>query len=395
MLTKRQLFLQHIAQTSPAPLMLEIERAEGVYLYDKNNKAYLDLIAGISVSNVGHCHPKVVAAIQKQAARYMHLMVYGEYIYAPQVELSCLLCKHLPPHLNAVYLVNSGTEATEGALKLAKRYTKRTELISFSNAYHGSTHGSLSIMGSEIFKQAFRPLLPDTRHIPFNSEKGLAHITEKTACVVAEVVQAEAGVILPQNDFLKKLRKRCDEVGALLIFDEIQTGFGRTGSLFAFEQYGIEPDILLLAKGMGGGLPIGAFIASQKIMSVLQHNPVLGHITTFGGNPVTCAASLATLNVLLENDYIAKVKEKEALSKKYLKHEKIKAVRSKGLLMAVEFENFDFTKKVIDKCIEKGMITDWFLFADNCLRIAPPLIIQEKQIVWACQQILKSIDEII
>jgi len=395
MLTKRQLFLQHIAQTSPAPLMLEIERAEGVFLYDKKNRAYLDLIAGISVSNVGHCHPKVVAAIQKQAAQYMHLMVYGEYIYTPQVALSTLLCEQLPPHLNAVYLVNSGTEAVEGALKLAKRYTRRTELISFSNAYHGSTHGSLSIMGSETFKQAFRPLLPDTRHIPYNSEKDLAHITEKTACVVAEVVQAEAGLIVPQNDFLKKLRKRCTEVGALLIFDEIQTGFGRTGSLFAFEQYGIEPDILLLAKGMGGGLPIGAFIASREMMTVFQHNPVLGHITTFGGNPVTCAASLATLKVLLENNYIAKVKEKEALFKKHLKHEKIRAVRSKGLLMAVEFEDFDFTKKVIDKCIEKGLITDWFLFADNCLRIAPPLIIEEKEIVWACQQILQSIDDIL
>ncbi|MGB1205105.1 MAG: aspartate aminotransferase family protein [Chitinophagales bacterium] len=394
MLTKRQLFLQHIAQTSPEPLMLEIERAEGVYLYDTNNKAYLDLIAGISVSNIGHCHPKVVAAIQKQAAQYMHLMVYGEYIYTPQVALTTLLCQHLPSHLNAVYLVNSGTEATEGALKLAKRYTKRTELISFSNAYHGSTHGSLSIMGSETFKQAFRPLLPDTRHIPYNSEKDLTHITEKTACVMAEVVQAEAGVIVPQNDFLKKLRKRCTEVGALLIFDEIQTGFGRTGSLFAFEQYGIEPDILLLAKGMGGGLPIGAFIASREIMTVFQQNPVLGHITTFGGNPVTCAASLATLKVLLENDYIAQVKEKEALFHKHLKHEKIRAIRSKGLLMAVEFKDFDFTKKVIDKCIEKGLITDWFLFADNCLRIAPPLIIDKKQIVWACEQILRSIDEI-
>ena len=395
MLTKRQLFLQHIAQTSPAPLMLEIERAKGVFLYDKNNKAYLDLIAGISVSNVGHCHPKVVAAIQKQVAQYMHLMVYGEYVYTPQVALSTLLCEHLPPHLNAVYLVNSGTEATEGALKLAKRYTKRTELISFSNAYHGSTHGSLSIMGSETFKQAFRPLLPDTRHIPYNSEKDLAHITEKTACVMAEVVQAEAGVIVPQNDFLKKLRQRCNKVGALLIFDEIQTGFGRTGSLFAFEQYGVEPDILLLAKGMGGGLPIGAFIASREMMSVFQHNPVLGHISTFGGNPVTCAASLATLKVLLENDYIAQVKEKETLFHKYLKHEKIQAVRSKGLLMCIEFVDFDFTKKVIDKCIEKGLITDWFLFADNCLRIAPPLIIEEKEIIWACQQILKSIDEIV
>ena len=395
MLTKRQLFLQHIAQTSPAPLMLEIERAKGVFLYDKNNKAYLDLIAGISVSNVGHCHPKVVAAIQKQVAQYMHLMVYGEYVYTPQVALSTLLCEHLPPHLNAVYLVNSGTEATEGALKLAKRYTKRTELISFSNAYHGSTHGSLSIMGSETFKQAFRPLLPDTRHIPYNSEKDLAHITEKTACVMAEVVQAEAGVIVPQNDFLKKLRQRCNKVGALLIFDEIQTGFGRTGSLFAFEQYGVEPDILLLAKGMGGGLPIGAFIASREMMSVFQHNPVLGHISTFGGNPVTCAASLATLKVLLENDYIAQVKEKETLFHKYLKHEKIQAVRSKGLLMFIEFVDFDFTKKVIDKCIEKGLITDWFLFADNCLRIAPPLIIEEKEIIWACQQILKSIDEIV
>ncbi len=394
MLTKRQLFLQHIAPTSPEPLMLEIERAAGMYLYGPNNKKYLDLIAGISVSNLGHCHPEVVAAVQEQAAKYMHLMVYGEYVYTPQVQLATLLTEQLPPTLNSVYFVNSGTEATEGALKLAKRYTGRSEIISFKNAYHGSTHGSLSIMGSETFKNAFRPLLPDCRNICYNEPSDLAHITERTACVVAEPVQAESGIHPPQNDFLKALRKRCTEVGALLILDEIQTGFGRTGALFAFEHYGIVPDVLLLAKGMGGGMPIGVFVADKKLMQVFSHNPILGHITTFGGHPVTCAASLATLKVLLRENYIAQIPEKEALFYQLLVHPSIKAVRSKGLMMAVEFSDFPFTKKVIDACIAKGLITDWFLFADNCLRIAPPLIISHEQIKWACRIILECLEEV-
>lgn len=394
MLTQRQLFLRHVAQTSDMPLMLEIEQAKGVYLYDKQGKAYLDLIAGISVSNLGHCHPKVVQAVQEQVAQYMHLMVYGEYVYTPQVQLSKLLCEQLPTSLNSVYLVNSGTEATEGALKLAKRYTGRTELISFENAYHGSTHGSLSMMGSEFFKQNYRPLLPQVRHLRFNQEEDLSLITEKTACVVVEPIQAEAGVLVPQNHFLSKLRQRCTEVDAMLIFDEIQTGFGRTGSLFAFEQYGVVPDILLLAKGMGGGMPIGAFVASSDMMAVFQTNPFLGHITTFGGHPVCCAASLATLQVLLESNYIAEVAKKAQLFLDRLQHPAIKAIRNKGLLMAVEVANFEQNKQLIDYCIEHGVITDWFLFADNCLRIAPPLVISEAEIEQACGVILKGLEEL-
>lgn len=394
MLTQRQLFLKHVAQTSDSPLLLEIETAKDVFLFDKNGKSYLDLIAGISVSSLGHCHPKVVEAVQNQSAKYMHLMVYGEYVYTPQVQLANLLAKQLPKKLNTTYFVNSGTEATEGALKLAKRYTGRTELIGCKNAYHGSTHGSLSLLGDEYFKQAYRPLLPDTRQIAFNNFEDLTQITKRTAAVLVEPIQAEAGVIAPLPDYLPALRKRCDEVGALLILDEIQTGFGRTGTLFAFEQLGIIPDILLLAKAMGGGMPIGAFISSKKIMDSFTNNPILGHISTFGGHPVSCAASLATLQVLLQENHIQEVKAKEALFKKLLIHPAIKAVRSKGLLMAVAFEDFTFTKKVIDSCIEKGVITDWFLFADNCLRIAPPLIITPPQIEQACQIILASLTEV-
>jgi len=393
-LTQRQLFLQNIAQTSDAPLMLEIERAEGVYLHSTSGKQYIDLIAGISVSNLGHCHPQVVAAVQHQAAQYMHLMVYGEYVYSPQVALATLLTQHLPSTLNNVYFVNSGTEATEGALKLAKRYTGRTELVAFKNAYHGSTHGALSIMGSEFFKQNYRPLLPDVRHLSYNNFEHLSQITTRTACVVVEPVQAEAGIIVPEAGFLEALRQRCTDVGALLILDEIQTGYGRTGTLFAFEQSGIVPDILLLAKGMGGGMPLGAFIASQNIMAVLTNNPVLGHITTFGGHAVSCAASLATLQILLTENYIQEVRSKEALFKDLLVHKEIKAVRSCGLMIAVEFTDFAFTKKVIDRCIQKGVITDWFLFADNCMRIAPPLTITAQQIADACSVICQSIDEV-
>lgn len=374
--------------------MLEIERAEGVYLYSTSGKQYIDLIAGISVSNLGHCHPQVVAAVQHQAAQYMHLMVYGEYVYSPQVALATLLTQHLPSTLNNVYFVNSGTEATEGALKLAKRYTGRTELVAFKNAYHGSTHGALSIMGSEFFKQNYRPLLPDVRHLSYNNFEHLSQITTRTACVVVEPVQAEAGIIVPEAGFLEALRQRCTDVGALLILDEIQTGYGRTGTLFAFEQSGIVPDILLLAKGMGGGMPLGAFIASQNIMAVLTNNPVLGHITTFGGHAVSCAASLATLQILLTENYIEQVRSKEALFKDLLVHEEIKAVRSCGLMIAVAFTDFAFTKKVIDRCIQKGVITDWFLFADNCLRIAPPLTITTQQIADACLVICQSIDEV-
>lgn len=395
MLTQRQLFLNHIAQTTETPLGLEIEKAEGVYLFDVSGKKYIDLISGISVSNIGHRHPKVVSAIKDQLDKYMHLMVYGEYIQSPQVQLAKLLTDNLPSNLSSVYFVNSGTEAIEGAMKLAKRFTGRTEIVSFKNAYHGSTQGSLSIMGNEEFKNAFRPLLPDTRQIEFNNVGELLQITNRTACVVVETIQGEAGVVLPQNDFLKQLRERCTEVGALLVLDEIQCGFGRTGKLFAFEDYNVVPDVLCLAKGMGGGMPIGAFISSREIMITLTNNPILGHITTFGGHPLSCVAGLATLKVLLEEKLISKVVAKEQMFRKLLKHPKIRVVKGKGLLLSIEFDSFEQNKKIIDKCIERGVITDWFLFNTPSMRIAPPLIITEDEITFACSVIVQSIEEII
>ncbi|MBL0329061.1 MAG: aspartate aminotransferase family protein [Bacteroidetes bacterium] len=391
MLSQRQLFLNHIAQTSETPLALEIEKAEGVYLFDTSGKRYLDLISGISVSNVGHRHPKVVEAIKEQVDKYMHTMVYGEYIQNPQVRLATELSKNLPANLSSIYFVNSGSEAIEGAMKLAKRFTGRTEIISFKNAYHGSTHGSLSIMGSEEFKNAFRPLLPDTRQIEFNNAAVFSLITERTACVVVETIQGEAGAIVPQNDFLKKLSAHCKSVGALLVADEIQCGFGRTGKLFAFEHYHFVPDILCIAKGMGGGMPIGAFISSKEIMNSLTNNPILGHITTFGGHPVSCAAAIATLNVLLEEKLIDGVEEKEQLFRDLLKHPKIKSVNGKGLLLSVEFDSYEENKSIIDRCIAKGVITDWFLFNSHSMRIAPPLTITTEEIRDACATIIKSI----
>ncbi|MDP1746246.1 MAG: aspartate aminotransferase family protein [Bacteroidota bacterium] len=391
MLTQRQLFFNHLAQTSETPLALEIEKAEGIYLIDVSGKRYMDLISGISVSNVGHRHPKVLAAIHHQLEKYMHLMVYGEFIQSPQVQLAKLLSDHLPENLRSSYFVNSGSEAIEGAMKLAKRFTGRTEIISFKNAYHGSTHGSLSIMGNEEFKNAFRPLLPDIRQIEYNKISDLKQITTNTACVIIETIQGEAGAIIPQNDFLKLLKKRCNEIGALLVADEIQCGFGRTGKLFAFEHYDFIPDILCLAKGMGGGMPIGAFISSKEIMHSLTNNPHLGHITTFGGHPVSCAASAATLTVLLEEKLIEQVENKEKLFRSLLKHPKIKSINGKGLLLAIEFESYELNKKIIDKCIEKGVITDWFLFNSHSMRIAPPLTITEEEIATACEIILECI----
>jgi acetylornithine/succinyldiaminopimelate/putrescine aminotransferase len=333
----RQLFLKHLAQTSEFPLMLEIESAEGIYLYDKKGKSYIDLISGIGVSGLGHRHPRVVKAVKDQVDKYMHTLVYGEFVLSPQVQLATLLAEKLPAPLDCVYFVNSGSEATEGAMKLAKRYTGRYEIVSCKNAYHGSTQGSASLMSDPFFTQAFRPLLPGIRHIEFNNEASLHTISEKTACVIVETIQGEYGVQLPTDNFLKKLKARCDETGALLVLDEIQAGCGRTGSLFAFEQYGIVPDILLLAKGFGGGMPIGAFIASGEVMKVLSFEPLLGHITTFGGNPVCCAAALATLKELVESDLILKVKGKEKLFRDLLIHPKIKEIRSAGLMMAVEY----------------------------------------------------------
>ncbi|MFT4760097.1 MAG: acetylornithine/succinyldiaminopimelate/putrescine aminotransferase [Paraglaciecola sp.] len=390
----RNLFLQHVAQTSDEPLMLEVERAKGVYLYDPNGKEYLDLISGIGVSGIGHCHPKVIEAIQKQTEKYLHTLVYGEYILSPQVKLAKLLTDNLPDSLNSVYFVNSGSEATEGAMKLAKRYTGRSEIIACRNAYHGSTQGAASLMSPTTFTQAFYPLLPDIRHMEFNCERCFQKITTKTACVIVETVQGEWGVRQPIPGYLKKLRERCDEVGALLILDEIQAGYGRTGTLFAFEQYDIVPDILLLAKGMGGGMPIGAFVAKREVMNTLTFDPVLGHITTFGGHPVSCAAGLATLEILLTENHISEVKKKEQLFHELLVHPAILDVRSAGLLIAAELADYDFMKKVQMIALEKGVITDWFLFNERSLRIAPPLIITEEEIRFACGVLVEAIETV-
>lgn len=393
MASLRQLFLQHLAPTSSAPLMLQIERAAGIYLYDETGKSYIDLIAGIGVSALGHCHPKVVAAIQAQSQRYLHTMVYGEYVLAPQVQLAQALAEQLPVPLDAVYFVNSGAEATEGAMKLAKRFTGRSEIIACINAYHGSTQGALSLMNNEALTQPFRPLLPEIRHIDFNCPLCLEQISKRTAAVIVETVQGEWGVRPPQGDFLKALRQRCTETGTLLILDEIQAGMGRTGSLFAFERYGIVPDILLLAKGLGGGMPIGAFIAAAELMKVFSFDPILGHITTFGGHPVACAAALATLTELTEGDWIQQVPAKEALFHQLLQHPSIRQIRSAGLMMAVELDDFDQVQRVITRCLALGLVTDWFLFNDRSLRIAPPLIISEAEIRQACSILLQALDE--
>lgn len=393
-INQRQLFLQHVAQTSPFPIGLEIDKAEGIYLYDIAGKRYADLISGIGVSSLGHCHPAVVAAVQNQAAKFMHLMVQGEYIHSPQVQLATRLAGLLPPTLSSVYLTNSGAEAVEGALKLAKRYTGRTRLVSFKNAYHGSTHGALSVMGSEVFKNAYRPLLPDVQLVEYNNIDSLENIGCRTAAVIVETIQGEAGARVPTAEFLQALRKRCTEMGALLILDEIQCGFGRTGKLFAFEHFGIVPDILLTAKAMGGGMPIGAFISSKEIMDTLTNNPILGHITTFGGHPVSCAASLATLNTLVESNLINEVEEKGQLFRKLLQHPSIKNIHGLGLLLSVEFESHDYMFKIIERCFANGVITDWFLFSDNRMRLAPPLIITNEQIEESCALILKSINEV-
>jgi len=388
---ERELFLKHIAQTSPSPLAFEIKKAEGCLLYDTNGKEYIDLIGGISVANIGHRHPKVIEAIKKQLDAYMHVMVYGEFIESPQVQYAKLLTDNLPPSLNSVYFTNSGAEAIEGSMKLAKRVTNRTQIVAFKNSYHGSTQGALSIIGDEHWRNAFRPLLPDVLHLEYNSFKSLDEISEKTACVIAETIQAEAGIMVPSKEWLQVLRKKCTESGTLLILDEIQAGFERTGKLWGFENFEIIPDVLILGKALGGGMPLGAFISDKKMMDAFTENPVLGHITTFGGHPVCCAAGMAAMKVLLEEKIINSVKEKEELFRSLLVHSKIKAIRSFGLWMALEFDSFETNKKVIDHCIENGVMTDWFLFAPNCLRISPPLIISKEQITEACNKILNAI----
>ena len=392
-MTQRQLFLAHVGQTSEAPLAIEIVKASGSSMWDINGKKYIDLIAGISVCNIGHCHPKVIKAIKKQVDNYMHIMVYGELIESPQVAYAKMLTDNLPASLNSVFYTASGSEATEGAMKLAKRFTARTQIISFKNSYHGSTQGALSIMGDEYWRNAFRPLLPDTIQLNYNSFDDLEKITERTACVIAETIQAEAGVLMPQNNWLQALRKRCHQMGTLLVLDEIQCAFGRNGTLFAFEQFNIVPDVLLLGKALGGGMPLGAFVANKKIMDSFTHNPVLGHINTFGGHPVSCAAGLAALNVLLHEKLMDTVKEKEELFQTLLHHPSIKAVRSCGLMLAIEFENFHYNKRVIDALIEQGIFTDWFLFAANCLRIVPPLVITNEEITIACNVIISVLNK--
>ncbi|MDR6940592.1 aspartate aminotransferase family protein [Mucilaginibacter pocheonensis] len=389
--TLRQLFLANNAQTTNFPLLLEFERAEGIYIYDASGKAYTDLISGIGVSSLGHGNPKVTQAIKEQVDKYMHLMVYGEYVQTPQVRFAEKLVSVLPANLQSVYFTNSGAEAVEGALKLAKRFTGRQQVIACHHSYHGSTHGALSVMGNEEFKQAYRPLLPGVNFIRFNDMADLHLITGDTACVIIETVQGEAGIHVPDAAYLQALRKRCDEMGSLLILDEIQAAFGRTGKLFAFEHFDIVPDILLLAKALGGGMPIGAFIASNAIMGALKENPILGHITTFGGHPVCCAAGLAALEVLLDENLVSGVAEKEALFRKLLVHPSIKAVRGKGLMLAVELDSFDLNKKIIDRCIEHGIITDWFLHCSNSMRIAPPLIIKPHEIEHACAVIIEAV----
>lgn len=391
-MNQRELFLRHVAQTSTAPLALEIVKAEGALLRDVNDKEYIDLIGGISVANTGHRHPKVIQAIKDQLDAYLHIMVYGEFVETPQVQYAKLLTDHLPSSLDSVYFTNSGAEAIEGAMKLAKRVTNRTQIAAFNRSYHGSTQGALSIIGDEYWRNAFRPLLPGIIHLAYNSFDSLREITEQTAAVITEPVQAEAGIIVPSKEWLHALRDRCTETGTLLVFDEIQTGFGRTGSLWSFEQWGIIPDVLLLGKALGGGMPLGAFIAGRQLMSALSDNPVLGHITTFGGHPVCCAAGMAAMKAMLEEKMIDEVKQKEELFRSLLQHPKIEEVRSCGLWMALQFDSFETNKAVIDRCIERGLLTDWFLFASDCLRISPPLVISEQQVKKAAAIILEALE---
>lgn len=390
----RELFFQNLAQTSEAPLALEIVKAKGVTLWDVQGKAYLDLISGISVCNIGHSNPEVIEAVTRQVERYTHLMVYGELIESPQVQFASELIAHLPSTLNSVFFTNSGTEATEGAMKLAKRVTGRTQMLAFHNSYHGSTQGALSVMGSEYWRNAFRPLLPGIVHAEYNSNTAIDLIDDTLACIILEPVQAEMGVHIPSVEWMQALRKKCNENGVLLILDEIQTGFGRTGTIFAFEHYNIIPDILLLGKALGGGMPLGAFIAERSMMKAFTNNPVLGHISTFGGHPVSCAAGLAAFKYLLNNSLMEEVTHKKELFKKNLHHPHIKAFRASGLLMAVEFDSWDLNKKIIDTCIEMGVFTDWFLFAPHCMRLAPPLIMSDDEISTACEIIVSASNHI-
>ena len=392
-ISHKELFLRHVAQTSQAPIGIEMVKAEGVYLYGADGQQYIDLIAGFSVANIGHSHPAVVKAVQTQAAEYMHLIVYGEFIQQPQVAYAKLLTEYLPPSLNCVYFTNSGTEATEGAMKLAKRVTGRTRIISFNNSYHGSTQGALSVMGGEYWRNAFRPLLPDVLHLEYGSAEALGAIDHSVACVIMETVQAEAGVKAPDAAWIQAVRKKCDEHCVLLILDEIQSGFGRTGKLWAFEHFGIVPDILLLGKALGGGMPLGAFIADQRLLSTLTHDPVLGHITTFGGHPVSCAAGKAAFEVLLASDWMATAPNLVTeLGEALLQHPLVQRVHLFGAWMAVEFADDATAQSIIHRAVKQGLITDWFLFAPNCMRIAPPLCISSEEIQTVTQKLLEVLN---
>lgn len=385
-------FFKYQAQTTPHPLAMEISHANGSYIYDTNGKAYLDFVAGVSACSLGHSHPKVVDAIKKQLDKYLHVMVYGEYIQKPAVDLSKFLAKHLPKPLDSTYLVNSGTEAIEGSLKLARRYTGRSEIIAAKNAYHGNTMGSLSLMDYEERKHPFLPLIPDIKHIEFNSEIDLVQITEKTAAVILETIQGGAGFIEPTNNYLAKVQQRCNAVGAVFILDEIQPGIGRTGKLFGFEHYNCQPDIVVTGKGLGGGLPIGAFTASKEMMDTLSDNPKLGHITTFGGNPVIAAAALATLKEITESNLMAEALEKEQLFRKHLQHKHIKAIRGRGLMLAAFTENAELTNQVILKAQDQGLVLFWLLFEPKAIRITPPLTISDEEIINGCAIIRSILD---
>lgn len=392
MLSNRQLFLLNTAQTSNSPRLIEIERSEGVYLYGPEGQRYIDLVSGFAVSNIGHRHPKVIEAIQDQLDRYLHVTVYGEFVQTPQVRLAEKLVSVLPSSLSSVYFTNSGTEATEGAMKIAKRYTGRQEIIAAKLAYHGSTQGALSLIGDEEYHRAYAPLLPGINFIPYNDIPALRAITTDTAAVILEAVQGEAGIRVPDIEYMKAVRRRCDETGTLLIFDEIQTGFGRTGKLFAFEHYGMVPDILLLAKGMGGGMPIGAFIANKEVMDVIKDNPMLGHITTFGGHPVSCAAALASLGVILDENLPAGVSEKAVLFRRELQHPAVAEIRGLGLMMCLQLDSFEQVEQVSRYAAKNGVIIDWFLHCGTALRIAPPLTISESEILHACGVIRDGLD---
>ena len=393
MYTSRQLFLKFLGQTSPSPLLLEVVKAEGVFMYGPSGEKYLDLISGVSVSNTGHRHPRVVNAIREQLDAYLHLMVYGEMIQSPQVKYAELLAKHLPPSLSSTYFVNSGSEAVEGALKLARRFTGRSKIVSFRNAYHGSTIGALSVQGSEEYKTAFRPLLPDIWLAGFNDPDSLGIIDSNTACVIIEPIQGEGGIITPRDGFLEILRKKCSDEGTLLIFDEIQSGFGRTGHMFATDRYGVVPDIILLAKALGGGMPLGAFISSPEIMTTLISNPVLGHITTFGGHPVCCAAGMASMQVIMEEGLMDNCRHRSEQFRKELKHDLISEIRGEGLMLAVNLGLPAYVRYAVQKAPEFGLILDYFLFCDSAFRIAPPLTITADEVSLACRLVNDLLDD--